>query len=150
MSFAISDIKNLRDKTGAGVADCRRVLEEASGDIVKAVEILQKTAYLKAEKKSEREIKNGSIFSYIHGGGKVGVLLKLGCETDFVAKTDDFSKLGKEICLQIVAMDTPDIPALLDSDYIRDSSMKIKDLINAVIAKTGENCSVVGFSRFCI
>jgi len=146
----IQDIKNLRDLTGAGVSDCRMALEESGNDINKAKEILAGLASAKALKKGEREIKNGLVFSYIHSGGKVGVLLLLGCETDFVAKTDDFAKLGKEICLQIASMDPSSLEELVGQDYIRDSSLKIKDLLNQVIAKTGENCSIEKFTRFAV
>jgi len=150
MQITITTIKELRDLTGAGVADCRKALEEVCGDIKKAQEILIREASVKAVKKSEREIKNGLVISYLHQGGKIGVLVKMGCETDFVAKTNDFMDLGKEVAMQVAAMDPSDVAHLLDQDYIRDSSKKIKDLVNDVIAKTGENCSVVEFSRFCI
>ena len=141
-------IKTLRDLTGSGVADCRKALEESNGDITQAKELLAKTASTKAQKKQDREIKDGLVTSYIHGNGKIGVLLELGCETDFVAKTDDFTTLAKEIAMQITAMDPANLEDLLEQDYIRDGSKKIKDLVAGVVAKTGENIKVGRFTRY--
>ena len=97
MKVNLEDLKKLREQTSAGVADCRLALEESKGDLKKATEILRKKGIERAEKKSEREVKAGVVFSYIHHTGRVGSILSLACETDFVAKTDDFQKLGKEI-----------------------------------------------------
>ena len=97
-------IKELREKTGAGIVDCKKALVEAGGDIEKAVEILRKKGAAKAAKKAERATAEGAVFSYIHGGGKVGVLVELNCETDFVARNETFKELGHEITMQIAAM----------------------------------------------
>ncbi|RKQ60577.1 elongation factor Ts [Thermovibrio guaymasensis] len=97
-------IKELREKTGAGIVDCKKALVEAGGDIEKAVEILRKKGAAKAAKKAERATAEGAVFSYIHGGGKVGVLVELNCETDFVARNETFKELGHEIAMQIAAM----------------------------------------------
>lgn len=97
-------IKELREKTGAGIVDCKKALQEANGDIEKAVEILRKKGAAKAAKKADRATAEGIVVSYIHAGGKVGVLLELNCETDFVARTEDFKNLGHEIAMQIAAM----------------------------------------------
>jgi len=97
-------IKELREKTGAGIVDCKKALVEAGGDIEKAVEILRKKGAAKAAKKAERATAEGAVFSYIHGGGKVGVLVELNCETDFVARNETFRELGHEIAMQIAAM----------------------------------------------
>ncbi|RUM87771.1 MAG: elongation factor Ts [Thermovibrio sp.] len=97
-------IKELREKTGAGIVDCKKALQEAGGDIEKAVEILRKKGAAKAAKKAERATAEGIVVSYIHAGGKVGVLVELNCETDFVARTEDFKNLGHEIAMQIAAM----------------------------------------------
>jgi elongation factor Ts len=97
-------IKELRAKTGAGIVDCKKALQEAGGDIEKAVEILRKKGAAKAAKKAERATAEGAVFSYIHGGGKVGVLVELNCETDFVARNETFKELGHEIAMQIAAM----------------------------------------------
>jgi len=97
-------IKELREKTGAGIVDCKKALQEAGGDIEKAVEILRKKGAAKAAKKAERATAEGIVVSYIHAGGKVGALVELNCETDFVARTEDFKALGHEIAMQVAAM----------------------------------------------
>src|SRR5689334_20748566 len=120
MELNINDIKELREETGSGVLEVKKALEDASGDVKAALEILMKNAMAKAAKKSDRETKDGLVASYIHAGGKVGSLISLACETDFVAKTEDFQKLAKEIALQACTEDYADIEALLNSEYIRD------------------------------
>ncbi len=97
-------IKELREKTGAGIVECKKALQEAGGDIEKAVEILRKKGAAKAAKKADRATAEGIVVSYIHAGGKVGALVELSCETDFVARTEDFKQLGHEIAMQIAAM----------------------------------------------
>ncbi len=104
MGISADQVKQLRDKTGAGMMDCKRALQEADGDMDAAVEILRKQGMAKAEKRSGREVNEGVITSYIHPGGRIGVLLELNCETDFVAKTDDFQDLAMDIAMQIAAM----------------------------------------------
>lgn len=146
--ITIDQIKNLREKTGAGIMDCRRALEETKGDGKKAEDILKKWGIEKAEKKAERETKAGIVDSYIHAGGKVGVLLELLCETDFVARTPDFKSLSHELCLQIASMDPKDVKSLLKQEYIRDSGLTIEKLVKQVIGKLGENISIARFTRF--
>lgn len=142
----VSDIKKLREITGAGIADCREALEESKGDIKKAQEVLKKKGIEKAEKKSERDTGCGRVFSYVHGG-KIGVLVTLLCETDFVAKTDEFQNLGKELCLQIASMDPKNPADLLKQEYIRDASVTIDVMIKAVVGKLGENIKIGEFVR---
>ena len=103
MSIDATIVKKLREKTGAGMMDCKKALVETDGDIDKAVDSLRKSGIAKAEKKGERTAKEGLVFSYIHHGGRLGVLLELNCETDFVAKTDGFSDLANNISMQIAA-----------------------------------------------
>ena len=103
MSIDASVVKELRDKTGAGMMDCKKALVETSGNIDKAVDYLRKSGIAKAEKKGDRTAKEGLVFSYIHHGGRLGVLVELNCETDFVAKTDGFSDLAHNIAMQIAA-----------------------------------------------
>jgi elongation factor Ts len=134
----IEEIKQLRDETGAGVMDAKKALEESNGDVAKAKEYLKQKGLERAAKKADREIKAGLIFSYIHAG-RVGALVKLGCETDFVAKNEAFVKTGNEIAMHVAAMQPESIEVLLEQDYIRDSSKKIKDLVTDLISKTGEN-----------
>ena len=103
MSIDAAVVKNLREKPGAGMMDCKKALVETAGDIEKAIDFLRKSGISKAEKKGERTAKEGLVFSYIHHGGRLGVLLELNCETDFVAKTDGFSDLANNISMQIAA-----------------------------------------------
>jgi len=103
MKIDVELVKKLRDMTGSGVMDCKGALKEADGDIEKAVEILRKKGIAKAEKKAGREVKEGLIWSYIHPGNKIGVLVEVNCETDFVARTDDFKNFTKDIAMQIAA-----------------------------------------------
>lgn len=143
----INTIKTLREATGAGVMDAKSALEEANGDIEKAKAILREKGLEKAGKKSDREIKAGKVFAYIHAGGAVGAMVQIGCETDFVAKNEEFEKLGNEVAMQVAAMDPESIEDLLKQDYIRDSSKTINDLVADAIAKIGENITIVEISR---
>ena len=148
MDITTDMVKELREKTGAGIMNCRRALEKAAGDLKKAEEILKAEGIEKAEKKADRETGSGAVFEYIHGGGKVGVLLEIACETDFVAKTDSFQKLGHEVAMQISAMNPADVAELLAQAYIRDSKMTIEALVKSAIAGLGENIVVRRFARF--
>lgn len=139
-------IKELRDKTGAGIADCREAIEESKGDLKKAEEILQKKGFEKAAKKGDRETNSGLIDSYVHAG-RIGVLVELLCETDFVARTDEFKTLSHEIALQISSMNPKNANELLEQEYIRDSSKTIETLIKESVAKLGENIILGRFSR---
>lgn len=140
-------IKKLREETSVSIADCKKALEESDGDYEKAREWLKKRGAEIAEKKAERETAQGVVESYVHGGGKVGVLVTLLCETDFVARTDEFKNLAHEIALQISAMDPKDVPTLLKQEYIRDPKATIEDMIKTTIGKTGENIQIKEFSR---
>jgi elongation factor Ts len=142
-------IKKLREETEISIAECKKALEEANGDLEKAREILKKRYGEMAKKRKERETKEGIIEAYIHPGRKIGVLIELRCESDFVAKNPEFQKLAHELCLQIAAIDPEEIP-LLDQNWIRDESKKIKDLISEYIAKFDENIIVERFVRFQI
>jgi elongation factor Ts len=146
----ISLLKKLRAETSASIADCRMALEETDNDYKKALEWLKKRGLEKAEKKSDRATSQGLIEAYVHGGGKIGVLVELLCETDFVAKTDDFKQLAKEIALQISAMNPKDVDELMKQEYIRDSSQTIEQLIKSVIGKLGENITIGRFQRFAL
>ncbi len=186
-------VKELRGKTSAPLLDCKKALEETNGDIEKAIEILKIKGLSKVDKKSGRDTLEGLVFSYIHAGGKIGVMLEINCETDFVARNQEFQDFAKEICMQIAAsapqfVSSDKIPGtfvedekriisaqvheqgkkpevaekmiegklnkileevcLLDQVYIRDSKLKIKDLLNQLIAKLGENIHISRFTRF--
>ena len=163
MPVSAAQVKELRDKTGAGIMDSKRALEESDGDITKAEEILNQKGLASAAKKAGRETAEGLVVSYIHTGGRGGALVELNCETDFVARTEDFESLGRNIAMQVAAMsplyvDRESVPdgadevaeesLLLEQEYIRDSSMKISDLLKETIGKLGENIRIRRFSRF--
>jgi len=156
-------IKELREATGAGVMDAKRALDEANGDMAKAREIIREKGILAAAKRAERETSQGVVESYIHAGGRIGVLVALNCETDSVANTDDFRSLAREIAMQIAAMNplvvskedrTPKIEGpdsevvLMEQPFIRDASRTIGDLVREVVAKTGENIRIRRFVRY--
>lgn len=141
-------LKQLRDETSASIADCRLALDETNGDFKKALEWIKKRSVEKAEKKAGRETGQGIVEAYIHAGGKVGVLIELLCETDFVAKTDDFKNLAREIGMQVAAMNPTDVDELLRQDYIRDGSLTIEKLIKGIVGKLGENIIIKKFVRF--
>jgi elongation factor Ts len=145
MKVSVDEIKKLREATGAGVADCRQALEETKGDQKLAAEWLRKKGIEKAEKKADRQVKAGMVFSYIHHTGRIGAMVGLACETDFVAKTDDFQKLGKELALHICASGPANVEELLKQEYVRDASKTVEALIKEVIGKLGENIQIVDF-----
>lgn len=142
----LNDLKKLREATDAGVADCRQALEESNGDMKKATEWLKKKGVERAAKKSEREVKAGRVFSYIHHTGRLGSLVALACETDFVAKTEHFQNLGKELSLHVASAKPANVEELLDQEYVRDPSKKISELIKETVGVLGENIRVVDFS----
>jgi len=144
---SVTIVKKLREETGGGVMECKKALEEAKGDIEKAKEIIKKKGIIKAEEKKDRETKQGWAATYTHVTGRVGVVVELLCETDFVSRNADFQALAKEICLQIAAMNPKNEKALLKQEYIRDPSKTIGDLIKESIAKFGENIRLGEFKR---
>lgn len=186
-------VKDLRDSTGAPFIDCKKALEEVSGDMEKALDILKIRGVAKASKKVGRETPEGTVMSYIHAGGKIGVMVEVNCETDFVARNEEFQEFAREVAMQIAAanpiyVSKEDIPeselerekevmraqvlesgkpaeiaekmvegkikkfyeevCLLNQTYIRDSKLKIDDILQALIAKIGENIKVRRFTRF--
>ena len=147
MAIDVNLIKQLREETQASIADCRKALEESNGDYKKAQDWLRKRGAEIAEKKADRETAEGVVESYVHGNGKIGVIVSVLCETDFVARTDEFKKLAHEIAMQISAMNPKDVDALLAQEYIRDSKLTIADLVKEAIGKIGENIKVREFSR---
>jgi elongation factor Ts len=162
-------VKALREQTDAGIMDCRRALTEAEGDVDKAKAILRDRGLAAAGKKSGRETKQGLVDSYIHGG-RIGALVEVNCETDFVARTDQFKELVREIAMQVAAMNPRFISkdeatdelrqseqlsdeqvaamSLLSQPYVRDQARTIEQLVTETIAKTGENIRVARIARF--
>ena len=147
MTVDLNLIKQLREETGASIADCKQALDDSNGDYTKAIAWLKKRGIEKAEKKADRETSQGIVEAYVHGNGKIGVLVTLLCETDFVARTPEFKSLAHEIALQISAMNPKDVKTLLSQEYIRDPQMTIGELIKQAIGKLGENIVVREFTR---
>ncbi len=142
-------IKKLREETGAGIADCKEALKESGQDLEKAKEVLKKKGFEKGASKGDREVKTGLVDVYSHNG-KVGVLVEVLCETDFVARTDDFKNLSHELSLQIASMNPSSVEDLLSQEYIRDNSQTIDLLIKGVSGKLGENIQVGRFERIAL
>lgn len=143
----MEQIKQLREETNVSVMECKNALEEAGGDMKKALEILKEKGKAKALKKAGREAKQGLVEAYIHNNGKIGVVLELNCETDFVARNEDFKALAHDIAMHIAAIAPKDKEELLQQPFIKDEKQKIEDLINGAIAKLGENIRIGEFSR---
>ena len=141
MSVDASVVKELRKKTGAGMMDCKKALVETSGNIDKAIDFLRKSGIAKAEKKGDRTAKEGLVFSYIHHGGRLGVLVELNCETDFVAKTEGFSDLAHNIAMQIAATS----PLAVTSEDIDQTLLdKEKEIFTDQAKESGKPKEIIG------
>jgi elongation factor Ts len=156
-------IKELRQSSGAGVMDCKRALEEAAGDMERASEILRQRGLALAETRAHRATTQGLVECYIHAGGRIGAMVELNCETDFVARTDAFKALAHDLAMQVAAtgplsISPDDLPPGTDGDpnemcllfqpYIRDPARTIQELITEAIAQTKENIQIRRFARF--
>jgi len=193
MEISAQLVKQLREKTGAGMMDCKNALVEAKGDTEQAIVILRKKGLASAQKKAARVAAEGMIGHYIHAGGKLGVLVEVNCETDFAARSDEFQSLVKDVAMHIAAQNPlyvkrEDVPGevlekekeiykdqahaagkpanivdkiaegklesyyemacLYDQKFVKDPNMTVKDLINNLVAKIGENIQVRRFARF--
>lgn len=144
----IDKIKQLRDESGASIGEIRAALEESGGDSDQAKEILKQKFGAMAERKSGREVKAGVVDAYIHANGRIGVIVELQCETDFVARNGDFRRAAHDIAMQIAATAPADHRALYAQEFIRDPARKVGDLIQELIGKFGENVKVGKFVRF--
>lgn len=156
-------VKSLREQSGAGVMSCRTALIEAQGDVTKALQILKEKNLLQVEKKASRVTSQGLIESYVHAGGRIGVVIEVNCETDFVARTDIFKELAHNLAMQVAALapicvSKEQIPAGSDADpatasllsqpYIKDTTITVQEIVNQAIAKTGENIKIRRFVRY--
>lgn len=193
MEISASMVKELREKTGVGIMDCKKALNECDGDVEKSIDYLRKKGIATAKKRGGRQTSEGQIQSYIHAGGKIGVLVEVNCETDFSAKTDDFTDFVKNLAMHIaaanpIAVERDDVPAdvlekekdiyatqakesgkpekviekivegkikkffseitLLEQSYVKNPDITIQDLLNEMIAKTGENVVIRRFARY--
>lgn len=149
MNTQLENIKLLREQIGVGIADCKEALKESDGDMEKAKVWLKQKGFERGISKGEREVKAGIVDVYSHVG-RVGVLVELLCETDFVARTEDFKNLAHELSLQIASMNPESLEELLSQEYIRDDSMTVEQLIKSVIGKVGENIQVGRFERIAL
>ncbi|MDO8556881.1 MAG: translation elongation factor Ts [Candidatus Jorgensenbacteria bacterium] len=141
------NVKKLREATGAGVMECSKALKDTNGDFDAAVKLIEERGLTKALKKQDRSTGAGLLRSYIHNN-RVGVLLELRCETDFVVRSDPFQELAHELVMHIAAMNPEDVKALLAQPFVKDESKTVEDVIKQVVAKTGENIRVERFARY--
>ncbi len=174
MSITTGMIKELRERTGAGIMDAKRALEEAGGDMERAAEILRQQGLARAARKAGRATSQGLVHAYIHGGGRIGALIEVNCETDFVARTDEFKQLVHNLAMQVAAtapryVSVEDVPqdvleegareagsvekfieqtVLLAQPFIKDPSRTVEEVIKETIARLGENIRVRRFARF--
>jgi elongation factor Ts len=150
MEITADMIKSLREETGISIMQCKRALEEAKGDMEQARVALRTIAAAQAEKKSDRIIGAGIIAAYIHGNKKMGVILELSCETDFVAQNEEFVAAANQIAMHIGAMEPVDIESLLEQSFIMNPELTVKQIIDALIQKTGERVEIARFVRYSI
>ena len=163
MEISVEMIKELRNQCSAGIMECRNALKETEGNMEKALQVLKEKGLLKAEKKVDRATGQGLVEAYIHTGGRIGALVEVNCETDFVARTDEFKELAHDLAMQVAALApqyvseeelsegadvNPQVACLLQQPFIRDATQTVRDVIVEVIAKVGENIKVSRFSRF--
>lgn len=148
MNITAEQIKKIREACGAGVMECRKALEEAEGNEIKALELLRERGLEIAEKKKERELKAGVIEAYSHGGGKVVSVVELLSETDFVARNEEFLALAHELAMQVAAMSPKNAEELLDQPYIREPAKTVRDLVNELVGKIRENIQIGRIARF--
>ena len=165
MAVSAEQVRSLRDQTGAGIMDCKVALEASDGDIEKAIAALREKGLASAAKRVGRDTNEGVIETYIHTGGRVGALVELGCETDFVARTEEFQKLAHDIALQVAAMDPvyvdvdeieegDDRPqaqiALMLQPFIKNNSASVGEMVKELAGKVGANIKVVRFTRLAV
>ena len=141
-------VKKLRAEMGLGIMEIKAALEEANGDEKRAKEILKEKGFKKAASKSDRAMHQGRVATYTHSTGKIGVMVEIFCETDFVAKHEDFLGFTKDVCLQIAAMNPETVEDLVKQEFIKDPSKTIDEMLKALIAKFGENMKIGQMARF--
>ena len=147
MSITVEQIKALRLKTGAGIHDVKAALEEARGDEEVAIKILKKKGLSIVAKKSDRSTSQGLIDSYVHSG-RIGAMVEVNCETDFVARNDEFQAFVHDISLQVASMNPENIEELLKQEFFKDTSKTVKEYLNETIIKIGENIKIARIERF--
>ena len=165
MAVAVELVRTLREQTGAGILECKQALEASQGDLEKATQALRLKGFAQAAKRSDRTTNQGLVEAYIHAGGRLGALVELGCETDFVARTPEFKELAHNIAMQVVAMapdyldeadmeegDTRPVAqvSLLQQPFIKDNSRAVGEMVQELAAKVGENVRVLRFTRLAL
>jgi elongation factor Ts len=163
LKIRVEVVKELRDQSGAAVMQCQNALIEAEGDMEKALQILKQKSLFQAEKKATRTTSQGLVEAYVHTGGRIGAIVEVNCETDFVARTDEFKELAHHLAMQVAAMNPrfvseeevpegsdiePKTACLLLQADIKDPERTVKEIIAETIAKVGENIKVSRFARF--
>ena len=163
MEVSVAEVKALREKTGAGVMACRNALLEANGNMDTATEILRQRGLAQAKKKASRVASQGLVETYVHAGGRIGAMVEVNCETDFVARTDQFKELAHNLAMQVAAIAPTYVSAdqippgqevdpkeacLLQQPFIRDPDKSVQDIVDETIAKVSENVVVRRFARF--
>lgn len=150
MSVDIESIKELREKTGVSVAQCKKALEEAGGDMIRAEELLRAQGASVAAKKSDRGLGSGVMGAYVHGDGSFASLVELACETDFVAKNEEFVALANDLAMQVAAFTPGDQATLLEMPFIKDQSMTVDGVIKSKVQKFGERIELIRFVRLAV
>jgi len=165
LAVSVELVRTLRDQTGAGIMDCKEALEKSGGDMEKAVQALREKGVASATKRVGKDTNEGIVETYLHTGGRVGAMVELGCETDFVARTEEFQKLAHDICMQIAAMgpvyiDADEIEegddrppaqiALMLQPFIKNGSSSVGEMVRELAGKVGENVRVIRFSRLAV
>lgn len=147
-SYTAQDVKKLREETGAGMMDCKKALDQADGNYEEAKEFVRQRGLAIAEKKSDRETKEGYIASYVHANSKVAALVEILCETDFVAKNSDFQEMAKNVAMHVVAMNPKTVEALLSEQFVKNPDITVEELVKGVSGKIGEKFVVNRFVRY--
>ena len=165
MAIAVELVRARREQTGAGILDCKQALEASQGDLKQAADALRLKGFAQVAKRSDRTTNQGVIEAYIHAGGRLGALVELSCETDFVARTSEFKELAHDIAMQVVAMapeyldkadmeegDTRPVAqvSLLQQPFIKDNSSAVGEVVQVLAAKVGENVRVLRFTRLAL
>ena len=165
MAVTVEQIRSLRELSGAGIMECKQALEDSNGDINQAADALRQKGVARAARRSDRETSEGLIEAYVHTGGRVGGMVELGCETDFVARTPEFKALAHDIAMQVAAMSPQYLsedeieegdsrPAaqvsLLQQPFIKDNSKLVREIVQELAAKVGENVRVIRFTRMAL
>ena len=150
MSISAAMVKELRDRTNSGMMDCKKALIECDGDMAKSADWLRQKGLVVAARRGNRQASAGQVVSYIHAGGKLGVLVEINCETDFTGKTEEFSQFAKDVAMQVAAADPISPDDLLKQAFVKDPGKTIEDLLNEMRAKTGENVQIRRFVRYVL